>query len=338
MRNIVIPPERVGDYISSYISLKKPSTKSTLQSTIKLWSLFLGAPPDTPESFKLIQQATQIEAVSFLEYLKTRPGRPPRRKLTKTDGILLQDALIPEGKQIVGLASSSIDVKARMLRSLYEYLRDHEIIAENPFKKLGKRRTGVESGRRPTEVVPYDKVPEMIRYTKTNPLVAGRDYAILSILFGGGLRCSEVLNLNIDDIRETRGGTVYLTLRDTKSGLDQRQALPPWAASAVAAYRDTRIREGAGALAPVFPNNRTKERLTPKGVRYIFNHYAKLVGLDGIISTHSARATFITKLLDQGIDLLEVQKASRHSSLDMVAIYDKRYRGLDDAVSTQVSF
>jgi integrase len=71
--------------------------------------------------------------------------------------------------------------------------------------------------------------------------------------------------------------------------------------------------------------------ISTHGIYELFKRYCKQAGIKEFVSPHSARATAITRLLSRGIPHREVQEFSRHSSIQMVELYDKRRLGVEDS-------
>jgi integrase len=164
-----------------------------------------------------------------------------------------------------------------------------------------------------------------------------RDRAILAIFFGGGLRRGEVRNLRIGDVRHTRGGTTFLYLRSTKARRDAEQALPTWAATIVNELVKVRTRSGAGPSEYLFVGytgrggaKQTDRPISTVAIYELFKAYCAKAGAGEFVTPHSARATAITKLLADGVPHRKVQEFSRHSSVQMVELYDKRRLGVED--------
>ncbi|NDC37340.1 MAG: hypothetical protein EBZ48_04735, partial [Proteobacteria bacterium] len=163
-----------------------------------------------------------------------------------------------------------------------------------------------------------------------------RDRALLAALFGGALRRSEAATLRLGDVRKSNAGTIYLYLRATKAKRDAEQALPKWAAAAVIAWVKQRATDGAGSGDFLFVGytgragkTPTPEPISASGVYKLFKLYCQRAGAGPYVTPHSARATAITRLLESGIAHREVQQFSRHASIQMVELYDKRRLGVE---------
>jgi integrase len=112
--------------------------------------------------------------------------------------------------------------------------------------------------------------------------------------------------------------------------------LPAWAARAVTKLVEARVQQGARSGDYLFISFRgrggrvpTDRPISPDGIYQLFKRYCAAVGAEHA-SPHSARATAITKLLADGVSFREVQEFSRHSSVQMVEVYDKRRIAVDE--------
>ena len=82
----------------------------------------------------------------------------------------------------------------------------------------------------------------------------------------------------------------------------------------------------------------TNRPLSTSGLYSLFTQYCRLAGASKYITPHSARATAITKLLADGIPHRQVQEFSRHSSVQMVEVYDKRRIGVEENPAKDLDF
>lgn len=155
-----------------------------------------------------------------------------------------------------------------------------------------------------------------------------RDRAILELLFSGGLRVSELCNLDRDRINTKRREFVVRG----KGNKDRPIFISQRAADAVASYLASRIDD----LPPLFLNNSrntpkanqvTNEReinlrrITPRSVQRLVKKYASLAGITKHVSPHTLRHSFATDLLMNGADLRSVQSMLGHSSIATTQIY-----------------
>lgn len=144
-----------------------------------------------------------------------------------------------------------------------------------------------------------------------------RDQALLELLYAAGLRCSEAIGLDIDDIDfEARQARV------TGKGNKQRVAVfGETACEALRAYvLGERVPPSDGPRRPLFtgPSGR---RLTQRTAQNIVSRWARQAGLPPEVSPHTLRHSFATHLLDGGADLKTVQQLLGHESLATTQIY-----------------
>lgn len=183
-------------------------------------------------------------------------------------------------------------------------------------------------------------LPEVLTTEQANALLDGvaadkferpyptRDLAIFEFLYGCGLRVSELVGLNLDDVDRTERW-----LRVRGKGRKERQ-VPFGGKAAVALERYLEVRDGGQTA--VFLNHRGG-RLSDRGVRGIIKMYAKLLGDDWSIHPHSFRHAFATHLLSDGADLRSIQELLGHARLsttqkytqvsltDLMATYDRAH-------------
>jgi integrase/recombinase XerC len=146
-----------------------------------------------------------------------------------------------------------------------------------------------------------------------------RDRALIELTYASGLRVSELVNLNIENIdMETREIRVW-----GKGSKERMVLMGEHAATAISNYlahgRPKLLvkRNGGGALFL----NRDGNRLTERMVQILIHKYAKAAGIDKDVHPHLLRHTFATHMLDGGADLRVVQELLGHSNLSTTQIY-----------------
>lgn len=332
---------RVWLRISAFLSLKSPATRVTYSGILNEWCEFLGATAGTPESAERIVAATDLHAIAYRKFLEARPGEKPRFersiKSTTTSREIRASVATGRGKKKDGLdatqSNATIHKKFAALRRIYRMLVASNVgIMENPFEADKVPPPPKDAGRkRPTQMIDFELVMEIVSMPDLTTPKGRRDRAILALLFGGGIRRSELVALRIGDVRRTSSGTTFLYLRHTKAKRDAEQALPAWAAEPLWELIAERKREKASDGDYLFLGftGRAGQKASDKpisdtGVYLLFKQYCMAAGAGAFATPHSARATAITKLLADGIPHREVQEFSRHASIQMVEWYDKR--------------
>ena len=327
--------------IGAFLDLKSSNTQRTYAGVIREWCEFLGAEPGSPQAAAFLVQATDVHAAAYRHWLLRKPGQRPRLESSRSSERSLQTkgSSPPKSDGLQStLANATIAKKFAALRRLYRMLIAADLgIVSNPFDPDRIPAPSAKSGqKRPTEMIDFDLVREILSLPDATTSKGLRDLAVLSALFGGGLRRSEATALRLGDVRSSPQGTCFLRLRSTKAKRDADQALPGWAADNILAQVAIRKREGAYPGDYLFTSYRgpagqarTEKPLSTSGVYKLFKSYCLRAGAGHFATPHSARATAITKLLADGLNHREVQEFSRHASVQMVEVYDKRRLGVD---------
>lgn len=141
-----------------------------------------------------------------------------------------------------------------------------------------------------------------------------RDQAILELLYGAGLRASEVVGINLEDV-DIRAGEVRVRGKGMK---DRVSLFGEPCANAIRAWLQ---HERPTAASPALFVNRRGARLTTRTVQNIVARRRRLLGLGEPITPHSLRHSFATHLLNGGADLKTVQQLLGHESLATTQVY-----------------
>ena len=224
-------------------------------------------------------------------------------------------------------APSSVARALVSVRSLYRFLVREGRVDADPTAAIG-------APQRPRSIPKAISVEEVETLIELCPplLLGRRDRAILETLYGAGLRISELVDLDVDDVDLDVGAVL---VRSGKGGKGRMVPLGRAARTAVGAYLAssrpelvTRARAG-GPGAALFLNARGA-RLSRQGCWKILKGYARTGGLGDSVSPHTLRHSFATHMLDAGADIRVVQELLGHASLATTQIYtlvsDRRLR------------
>lgn len=341
--------------ISAFLSLKSPATRVTYSGIISEWCRFLGSEPGSNASAAKIVAATDLHAIAYRKFLERQPGEQPRFQSSSVSRSRSREVVVEHGagraKKKDGLdatqSNATIHKKFAALRRMYRMLIASNLgIAENPFEADKVPPPPKDAGRkRPTQMIDFELVMEIVTLPDAESAKGRRDQAILALLFGAGLRRSEVVSLRLCDVRRTSAGTTFLYLRHTKAKRDAEQAVPDWAADAVWTLIKDRKEQKASDGDYLFVGFTGKGGKTPTnnpmsdtGLYLLFKRYCTAAGAGAYVTPHSARATAITKLLSDGIPHREVQEFSRHASIQMVEWYDKRRFDVEQSPAKGLSY
>jgi integrase/recombinase XerC len=229
-----------------------------------------------------------------------------------------------------GLDPLSIRRKLAAVRSFFKFLQTEGLLETNIAARLRTPKT-------------RERLPEIISEEKTNKLIDAveegrpvekpskeRDLAIFELLYGCGVRVSELVGINLNDLNPLGGW-----LRVHGKGNKERQ-LPISAQAVAAVNRYLRMRKAPPNQEALFLNSRG-ERLSDRQVRRLVKFYSVLVLGDSTVHPHMFRHAYATHLLSDGADLRAIQELLGHTSLsttqkytqvslqDLMAVYDRAH-------------
>lgn len=247
----------------------------------------------------------------LFEYLSESLGREPRpSEITPLD-LRTYVAALHEA----GYAKSSVARRMASLRSFFRFCQRDGLCDHNPAKPLRNPRRD----RKLPHFLTGAEIGKLLGSPPNDTPMGLRDRAIFETLYSAGLRVSELVGTNVDDIDFEEG---LVTVR----GKGKRERLAPLGKYAVRALqrwlRKRKLAKGepTGIGSPVFVNKFGK-RLTTRSVGRMLEKYLKLTGLDTRTSPHTLRHSFATHLLDRGADIRSVQELLGHKSLVTTQIY-----------------
>ena len=214
-----------------------------------------------------------------------------------------------KGKEFL---KSTVSRKLACLKSFFKYLTREHLVSANPASGIATPKRE----RRLPSFLETKEVEHLIETTKGDSWEMKRDRAILETLYSSGIRVSELVGLNWEDVDLLSG---LLKVRG-KGKKERIVPLGSCASDAIKEYMDARVTDSEDGSLPLFLN-RSKTRLTDRSVRRIILKCAKRAALKKGISPHTLRHTFATHLLDRGADLRSVQELLGHAHLSTTQIY-----------------
>jgi integrase/recombinase XerC len=270
-------------------------------------------------------RAYAADLAQFLEYLSPPESEPPEPQAI--DVLTLREWLV--GLYGQNLATVTIRRKLAAVRGLFGLLHREGVVKAN----VGRLVSTPKAPKR---------VPEVMTAGQANALVGGvgtgeperpfpaRDRAIFELLYGCGVRVSELAGIDLGDIDRSERW-----LRVRGKGRKERQVpMPGKAAEALERYLAERpvVRDQ-----PALFLNHRDGRLTDRGIRGIVKFYATQLSGDPSIHPHSFRHAYATHLLADGADLRAIQELLGHARLsttqkytqvsltDLMAVYDRAH-------------
>lgn len=212
-------------------------------------------------------------------------------------------------------SSATVARKVAAIRSFFQFLMSADAIEDDPTATLDspkvKKQLPKTLSRRTVELL-------LEAPTKKRPPKGLRDKAMLELLYATGMRVSELVDLDVDDVN-LAGASVRCKGRG-----DEERILPLYA-TAIQALEDY-LQEGRVQYAKVpdeqalFLNPRGT-RLTRQGLWLIIKNYVEEANIDEDVTPHTLRHSFATHLLDGGAGLRELQQLLGHSNISTTQIY-----------------
>ena len=261
----------------------------------------------------------------LLEYCRLTGEEPTAEQI---DLALLREWLASLYDQ--KLATVSIRRKIAAVRAMLKFLHQEGIVQGNASARL---RTP-KSQPRPPEVMSAEKTNNLIDAVEDGAVAEKpskeRDLAFLELLYGCGIRVSELVGINLEDV-DLGGGW----LRVIGKGNKERQ-VPIGGRARVAVERYLQIRHAAVDQKALLVNSRGG-RLSDRQVRRLVKLYGLLATGDSTVHPHSFRHAYATHLLADGADLRAIQELLGHARLsttqkytqvslkDLMAVYDRAH-------------
>jgi len=208
-----------------------------------------------------------------------------------------------------GLSKSTIARKLAAVRSFYRFLVKIGKLEASPISVV---RTPRQDKRLP-KCLDIEQIEALLAAPDADSLLGARDKAIIETIYSAGLRVSELVALNIEDLDEF---SEVLRIE----GKGRKERLCPLGSKAVEAIARYLQMRRAGQMGPLFVN-RHGGRISDRSVRRKLDKYLLAAGIDPGVSPHTLRHSFATHMLNAGADLRSVQELLGHSSLSTTQIY-----------------
>jgi len=214
------------------------------------------------------------------------------------------------------LSRATIARKMAALRSFVKYLCRENLLAGNPIASVSTPR---QEKRLPRFLYPME-MRMLIGAPDTGTPSGLRDKAILETLYAAGVRVSELVGINIDDLDFQEGWIMIM-------GKGRKQRLAPMGAKCKRAISDYLDRGRPVLLSrssqntPALFLNKSGNRLNVRSIRNILNKYVEQLAMHQKVTPHTLRHTFATHLLNNGADLRSVQELLGHVKLSTTQIY-----------------
>lgn len=269
----------VGDYLE-YIKNEKKLTENTLEAYIR-------------------------DIMQFKEYLQENKITS-FKETTKTTVITYLMSLQKKGK-----STSTISRNLASIRCFFQFLLSKRIIDEDPTMNLKSPKCE----KKIPPILTIDEVNLLLSQPNPKDFKGARDKAMLELLYATGLRVSEIISLNMDDVQLDAS---LLIVRENENyrvipiGREALKALKYY----ITNYRANICNDKE----PLFLNYSGK-RLTRQGFWKIIKQYTKRANINKDITPQTLRHSFAVHLIENGADIRTVKEILGHSDISTTQIY-----------------
>ncbi|HWR73679.1 MAG TPA: tyrosine recombinase XerC [Nitrospirota bacterium] len=205
---------------------------------------------------------------------------------------------------------SSIARKLSAIRAFFKHLNRSGIITNNPARLVATPRRE----KRLPAVLTVDDALRLMDAPRGNGGIAARDRAVLETLYSTGIRASELVGIDRNDIDT---GERLIRIR----GKGRKERIVPIGKQALDAIETYLVHAGRTAEPSAVFIGPSGKRLTVRSVQRILENYRKKLGLSQKASPHTLRHSFATHLLESGADLRSIQELLGHASLSTTQRY-----------------
>lgn len=269
-------------------------SRNSIESFIDYLSIERGLSPNT-------LQAYRRDLCQFRDWLK--------KEFLQVDSALIGNYLATLREK--GNKSRTLNRKLSVVRMFYKFLYTEGKIDHNPVEGVSSPRLG----RKIPSFLSEKEVEALLETPSVDEQYGSRDRAILEVVYGAGLRISELINLNLTDLN-LKGGWVKVL------GKGSKERIVPLGREAcrwVRIYLRKRRTETTDKLSLFC--NRYGKRLSRQACWKITKKYSQKSGITKKISPHTLRHSFATHLLSRDADLRFVQELLGHTNISTTQIY-----------------
>lgn len=239
----------------------------------------------------------------YLEYAEA--GKVNVAKATKADIERYSRWLSAEGK-----SPASVTRAMASLKSFYSYLNKGK---NNPVKGV----TPVKQEKKLPQILSSKEVELFLAQPECTDAKGYRDRAMLELLYATGIRVSELIALEVENVNLSAG-----FLRCESKGKERIIPLYPAAVRAVSEYLErVRLQIVEDPEETALFVNMTGERMSRQGFWKIIKHYQEKAGIKKEITPHTLRHSFAAHLLENGADLRSIQEMLGHADISSTQVY-----------------
>ena len=271
----------IGEY-ASYLRLERCSSDNTITSYVRDVTQFCRYLEEVEETELL--QCAQEHIERYIAYMTGR-----------------------------GKSAASVARSVASLKSFYSYLLSQGVVRSNP----AKHTPAVRTERKLPQILSGKEVDLFLEQPQCVDPKGYRDHAMLELLYATGIRVSELIGLNVEDVNLPAG-----LIRCVSRGKERIIPLYAAAVKALTDYvRDIRPQLVLTPREPALFVNMSGERMSRQGFWKIIKYYQEKAQIDKDITPHTLRHSFAAHLLENGADLRSIQEMLGHADISSTQIY-----------------
>ncbi|MDI7741460.1 site-specific tyrosine recombinase XerD [Lysinibacillus fusiformis] len=247
---------------------------------------------------------------SYIEHLHKELALTSFKQVERTHILLHLEALRNQG-----IAARTIARHISSIRSFHQFLLREKLADTDPTIHLEMPQ--IE--QKLPKVLSIDEIDQLVGAPDRSKPQGIRDVAMLELLYGTGMRISELIGLNLEDVHLTMGFVRVFG----KGGKERIVPLGKSAISAIDAYlQNARSKlQGSYPKTEAFFINQRGKRLTRQGCWKLLKEHATKADIKKEITPHTLRHSFATHLIENGADLRAVQEMLGHADISTTQIY-----------------
>jgi integrase/recombinase XerD len=214
----------------------------------------------------------------------------------------------------MGLSAKSVARHVVTLRRFYRFLEAEALVGDNPIPNLHLAK----GGRKLPQTLSVEDLGRLLNQPDPKTPLGRRDQAMLELLYGAGLRVSEIVSLQVQQV-DFHGN--HVTVKG-KGGKARAVPFGQWARDRLLDYtREVRAGFARGRASSYLFLTRSGKPLTRQGFWKLLRRYGRAAGIEKRVTPHTLRHSFATHLLEGGADLRAVQTMLGHADISTTQIY-----------------
>jgi integrase/recombinase XerD len=214
-----------------------------------------------------------------------------------------------------GKSAATISRAVASLKSFFNYLILSGTVSDNPANHIEIEK----AEKKLPQILTSREVELLLEQPKCTDMKGYRDRAMLELLYATGIRVTELISMDLDDVNLS-AGIVRCSSHDKERVIPLYQA----AIDAISAYLDVaRPHMIARSDERALFVNMSGERMSRQGFWKIIKHYQVMAHIDKDITPHTLRHSFAAHLLENGADLHSIQEMLGHADISSTQIYTR---------------